>query len=286
MDTDNINLVQPAVPQEPVQPEAPALVPAGFNERFLAYIVDTAPFFFGAYYSYSLLLKSGAAQYSALGELKWQLLWAAAFVLYETIFSSGGRTTLGKRLLGIQVVHADGENYLSIPGAFIRGVAYFVSFLLLSAGYLMALVTRNNRALHDYISQSRVISVRPRSELAEVVVIALSWGLMASLLFTWVRPVLTRPSPEDREMILAARTTVNKIATLEEIHKQMYGGYTNDMKRLAFLTRNVEAVRRELAKNLERDTLAIASNGRVYIITAKARDRRRTEVRRESAQQQ
>lgn len=286
MDTENLNLAQPAEPQAPVRPEAPALVPAGFNERFLAYLIDTAPFFFGAQFAYSLLLKGGAVKYSSLGELKWRLLWAAAFIFYETIFSSGGRATLGKRLLGIQVVHVDGENYLSIPGAFVRGLAYFVSFLLLSAGYLMALVTRNNRALHDYIAQSRVISVRPRSELAGALVIALSWSIMAGLLFTWLRPVLTRPSPEDRELILAARTTVNKIATLEEIHRQMYGGYTDEMKRLAFLTRNVEAVRREVARTLERDTLSIASNGRVYIITARARDRRHTEVRRESAQKQ
>ncbi len=274
----------PALPEQaPAEPETQDLAPAGFNERFLAYAVDVAPFFFGAYFSFSLLLKNGAVDYSASTELKWKLLWTAAFVLYETIFSSGGRATLGKYLLGIRVVHADGENYLSVPGALVRVLGYALSSVFLSLGFLMALFTRNNRALHDYISQSRVISVKQRGEMGDGLVLALSWAIMAILIGSWGKQAFVKPNPEETAQIMAARTTVNKLATLEEIHKAKYNAYTDDIKRLAFLTRNLEAVRRELAKNLAPDTLAIASDGRVYIITAKARDRRQTTVRRESA---
>ena len=168
------------------------------------------------------------------------------------------------------VVHADGENYLSVPGALVRVLGYALSSVFLSLGFLMALFTRNNRALHDYISQSRVISVKQRGEMGDGLVLALSWAIMAILIGSWGKQAFVKPNPEETAQIMAARTTVNKLATLEEIHKAKYNAYTDDIKRLAFLTRTLEAVRRELAKNLAPDTLAIASDGRVYIITAQS----------------
>ena len=61
------------------------------------------------------------------------------------------------------------------------------------------------------------------------------------------------------------------------------GRYTNDLRKLADLTGNVNAVRAELFKNLQPETLVIASNGRRFRITAKARNWRHTEVEVSSA---
>ncbi|MBU2572772.1 MAG: RDD family protein [Elusimicrobia bacterium] len=281
METKNFEF-NPAAFQGPAEPEFQGPAPAGFNERFIAYVVDALPFVLGAYGTFSLLLKNGAIKYSDANELKWKLLWIAGYVVYETVFSSGGRATLGKYLLGIRVKAADGVGDLSISRAFIRAVAYFASSVLMNLGYIMALFTPENRALHDYIGRSRVVSVRERSDLANGFVLAVSWSLMVILLGSWVNQNFLKVTPAEREQVLAARTTVGKLATLEEIHKSMYGGYTDELKRLAFLTHNVEAVRREIMKNIEPDTLTIASDGRAYIITAKARNWRHTKVRRES----
>ncbi|MBI4802964.1 MAG: RDD family protein [Elusimicrobia bacterium] len=281
MEAENFEFA-PATFQEPAEPEFQGPAPAGFNERFVAYAVDAAPFIFGAYSTFSLLLKNGVMKYSAANELKWKLLWVAAYIVYETVLSSGGRATLGKCLLGIRVKAADGVSELSMPGAFIRSIGYFVSSVLVNLGYVLALFTPDNRALHDYIARSRVISVREKSDLADGFILAVSWALMVILAGSWANQNFLKVTPDEKAQVLAARTTVGKIARLEEIHKELYGGYTDELKRLAFLTHNVEAVRKEINKNIEPNTLAIASDGRAYIITAKARNWRHTEVRRES----
>jgi hypothetical protein len=75
-----------------------------------------------------------------------------------------------------------------------------------------------------------------------------------------------------------AQTTVSKVAKLEEIYKGMYGAYTDDLRRLAALTGNPVAVRDELMRTLEPNTLSLATDGRAYVISAKARNWRKTEV--------
>ena len=86
------------------------------------------------------------------------------------------------------------------------------------------------------------------------------------------------PAMSDSGHTVMAQATVDKIGKLEEIYKGMYGSYTEDLKRLAALTGNPDAVRREIMKTLEPDTLVLATNGRAYMITAKAKNWLKTEV--------
>ena len=278
MENDNLQFNPEAVGSRlPDQPHGPA--PAGFNERLLAYIIDALPFVLGFYITFSVMLKNGSIRYSFAAENMCKLAWIAVYLVYETLLSSGGRATLGKYLMGIRVKAVDGSN-LSIAKAFIRSVSYFVSAAPLSLGYIMALFTPDKRALHDYLGGSRVISIKEkRSDWAAGLVFAFSWTFMAMLAVLWINQNFLRMGPEETRLVAAAQTTISKIATLEEIYKMKYGGYTEDMKRLAELTGNPAAVRNEIIKTIEPNTLVITTDGRMYLISAKARNWRKTEVK-------
>jgi hypothetical protein len=108
--------------------------------------------------------------------------------------------------------------------------------------------------------------------------VAVSWSLMAIFIGSWLNQTVFQISPAEKVQIRAAHRTISKLGVLEGIYMTKEGHYTNDLKRLAALTGNENAVRAELFRTLEPDTLEIASNGRKFIITAKARNWRKTEV--------
>jgi uncharacterized RDD family membrane protein YckC len=273
-----VRLDEPLIRDEGEQQAYGLLQPAGFNERFIAYVIDALPFVLGAKWSMHALIKAGVMRYSFGGELKWKLVWIICYIIYEGLLSSGGRATVGKLIMGLRVKAADGGD-LSLPRAFLRGASYFLSSGTMNLGYLLALFTPQKRALHDYVAGSRVISLNgERSDLAGGLIIAASWSLMAIFIGSWLNQTVLKISPAEKVQIRAAHRTIAKLAKLEDIYMAGEGHYTNDLRRLADLTGNVNAVRAELYRTLEPDTLVIASNGRKYIITAKARNWRKTEV--------
>lgn len=258
-----------------VTKEGPFL--AGFNERFLAYLIDCLPFLFATWLTFKIAVNSGALLPNFAGELKVKLLWVAVYIVYQAVFSSGGRATLGKRIMGLRVVDKDGGP-LSLGRGFVRGFSYFLSSGTLNFGFLMALFTSESRALHDYTTGSRVIALKERGDLAGGLIVALSWGLMAFFIGSWVNKTVLRVSPPEKKQIYAAYRTISKLGILEKLYMQSTGHYTNNLKSLANLTGNVEAVKAELLRNLEPNSLLIMSDGRKYTIRAKARNWRKTQV--------
>lgn len=270
----------PRLPGEEEVPDAPVVegpVPAGFNERFVAYVIDALPFVLLTYSTLKIAVKAGLFPYTTANEWLWKFLWIGLYVIYEAVFSSGGRATAGKWLLNIRVRAADGGD-LPFGKSLVRALAYFLSSATFNLGYLAALVTRDKRALHDFVAGSRVVSVKERGDWGEGLVFALSWGLMIILTGTWLNNTVLKLSPSEKKQIVAAHRTISKLGTLQEIYMQREGSYTRDLVKLADLTGNVNAVRAELFNNLEPESLVIASNGRKFRITAKARNWRHTEV--------
>lgn len=279
---ENNDLEFKPLPEIPGQEDsaAPAYegpVPAGFNERFVAYVIDALPFVLLTYATLKMAVKGGLFPYTSGNEWLWKFLWMGLYVVYEAVFSSGGRATVGKWLLNIRVRAADGGD-LPFGKAFVRALAYFLSSATFNLGYLIALFTNNKRALHDYVAGSRVVSIKERSDWGDGLVLAFSWGLMVMLAGTWLNSTVLKITPSEKRQIVAAHRTISKLGTLQMIYMQREGRYTNDLRKLADLTGNVNAVRAELFKNLEPETLIISSNGRRFQITAKARNWRHTEV--------
>lgn len=63
-------------------------------------------------------------------------------------------TTPGKKPFGIYVVDAGSYNSLKRSQAWIRCFGYFISYLPLGLGYLLAIFNPERRALHDYLSHT------------------------------------------------------------------------------------------------------------------------------------
>ncbi|MCX7641591.1 MAG: RDD family protein [Elusimicrobiales bacterium] len=250
---------------------------AGFNERFLAYLIDTFPFVFLNFYTLGVAIKNNYVIYSDAVATKWKIFWILIFILYEVIFTSGGRVTIGKKILGIRVIHKNGGNLTPLH-AFIRVIGYFISSFTINIGYIMALFNRNRRALHDFFASSVVIRTREKSPFAEGVILIISWACLAFLVGSWLNRTILAVTPSEQKQINEAKRTLLKLSKLEEIHYRKYGFYTNDIRRLAELTGNVKAVRYELSKTLSEGSLEIASDGKSFVISAKAKNWRKTKV--------
>ncbi|MEO6155123.1 MAG: RDD family protein [Thermomonas sp.] len=85
------------------------------------------------------------------------LLYALLALLWSVGFeSSRWQATPGKRALGLRVVAADGKK-LTSGHALQRFLAASLSWLSLNIGHLMAALPPRHLALHDRISQTRVL---------------------------------------------------------------------------------------------------------------------------------
>ncbi len=142
-------------PQE-ITPEmqvAPAqLVPAGFGARFVASFID------GCILSIAGFALGLAIGFAGIDATVSPLLALALQIGYFTLMVGGGGQTLGKKAMKIKVLTADGGP-VGYGRAFVRWAGYIPSALLLGGGYLMALFTQDNRALHDFIAGTRVVAV-------------------------------------------------------------------------------------------------------------------------------
>ncbi|MBZ5737852.1 RDD family protein [Nocardioides mangrovi] len=78
-----------------------------------------------------------------------------ALAVWAFLYSFGSHAvagrTLGKGIVGLRVVGRDGSP-LSVRRAFVRTLAFPLSALVFGIGYLMVLVQREHRALHDLIA--------------------------------------------------------------------------------------------------------------------------------------
>jgi len=134
---------------------------AGSVSRFLAFLVDQmliAVVFaiFGWLTTTALAIVVG--QTVDLGQYRW--LVAAAYAAWSFTYTAGqlaatGRT-IGKTLLGLRVVRADGA-VLEPRRAVVRTLVFPLSFLLFGAGFLIGLVRSDRRELHDLIAHTGVI---------------------------------------------------------------------------------------------------------------------------------
>ena len=80
-------------------------------------------------------------------------IWAFLYMAYP--LSAAGRT-LGMAIVGIRAVRADGHD-LQRRQAVMRVLALPASFLLFCFGFLLILLRRDRRALHDLIAGTAIV---------------------------------------------------------------------------------------------------------------------------------
>ena len=145
------------------------IVYAGFWLRFLAGSVDVALEAFGALLI-TLAIDFALRRFGhSFGIDRWNAKVFAGFAyipilavgswLYCAFMeSSAWRATVGKRLLGLQVMDTEGRR-ISFGQATVRHFMKFLSLFCLMIGFLMAGWTKRRQALHDIPTDCLVIRV-------------------------------------------------------------------------------------------------------------------------------
>ena len=275
---------QPQFGQEPQQDfnEQPQYEENNFEratifERIVALAIDFLSLYLIIYITcYMLIRKMGILS----GDKYWVVLifFYALFILYCGFFTTDGRQTLGKFLVGIKVIDRKTGESLTFNKALLRGAVYFVNLFTAFLGFAIALLNKRRLALEDYISGSEVISVREKSPNESIALSALGTLLMAGLFFYVYYMFFLMPSPYQQELVNNARDQVNKLAYLEEVHKQHFGKYTSDLNRLALISGDPVQLQRDIQKNLKRRGFSIGVNKDGFQISAIAKDKEETVI--------
>jgi uncharacterized RDD family membrane protein YckC len=198
--------------------------PAGFWKRYVAYFIDIVMLYIvveilsllyfsfqpGSHYETLInIIRQLTANPEAtppdpiaiLLELKQVVVPAitfsfiATFVVGVTYFcgmeSSKYQGTIGKHILGIKVTDAHGQR-IGFLQAFGRYLAAFLSWASLNLGHALAAWTKDRRALHDYVANTRVENVDPSKPGVPIwawVIIGfhglLFFGLIAMMVFLY-----------------------------------------------------------------------------------------------------
>jgi len=248
---------------------------ADFSERALAFAVDALPFV--AVWAVTVKatdpdLALGANPKGAAAGF----LWAGVFLLYQSFFSSDGRVSLGKRLLGLRVAGADGEP-LDLTRALLRAAGYLFSQFFL-AGFLWALFDARGRALHDLPVGSRVVSDGPLGSGRRLALRFAAGLLLVAFASHWGWENIWRPRYERILTVAYARAGLQEYVQLEESYKQRHGRYADSVFALATVSVDPEGFLRDGVALYDRGRVAITADRDHYALAARANDVDRTLV--------
>lgn len=152
-----------------------SMKPAGFGRRYIALMLDiTILEILGILVSWPLVSQTGPDVWQALlksslgAPWKWEAVgWMASHLflqvalisVYFVLFTGITGQTPGKKWVGIRVLKPDGRplDWTTALTRFFLG--YTTSVMTLGLGFLLALIDPNEKALHDKIANTRVVSV-------------------------------------------------------------------------------------------------------------------------------
>jgi len=250
---------------------------ADFSRRVSAFAVDIVLFVALFLLALKILFPGELLSTHSKGmPMAW--IFIALFLLYQAFFSSEGRASLGKHLLGIKVVDCDG-NALSVPAAAVRSLAYLLSGMF-SLGFIWGLFSKNRQTWHDLLTGSVVVSVHPPSPAFRRAALAGAWCAVLALgvIYTWQ---IALAAPYYRGKTLAsAQSGLEELGRLEQIHKELHGSYTTSIVGLA----NISGEPHRFIKNMTglfdaAEGIDIQVTGNSFLISAQARDRKHTPLR-------
>ena len=134
---------------------------AGSVSRFLPFLADQ--FVIGVFFAIGALLVQSAIR--VVFQTSFDIedsgaVMVIAFVLWAFLYTAGslaatGRT-IGKAILGLMAVRSDGSK-LDARHAALRTLMFPLSFVLFGIGFLIGLVRRDRRQLHDLIADTAIV---------------------------------------------------------------------------------------------------------------------------------
>ena len=248
---------------------------ADFSERTIAFAADAAPFAAAWVLTLRAVDPSEPLTAHPKGAAA-ALLWGGLFLAYQAFFSSEGRVSLGKGLLGLRVVDRDGEP-LDLARALGRSAGYLVSQFFV-AGFLWALVDARGRALHDLPFGSLVVADRPLSSARRLGARLAAGALIVAFSGVWGWQNIWAPRYERLMTVAYARHGLDEYAVLQETYKAEHGRYAEDQFALAAVSIDPRGFLQDAAALFDRGRVAIKADGDRFSIAARANDADKTLV--------
>lgn len=128
----------------------------GFGRRLVAAFLDGIII---SVFSFLVGLILGAAGANVQGVLNYALGWILSIAYYVFYQASTGQT-LGKKVLGIKVIDAQGNKPTAVTFFLREIIGKLVSAIILLIGYLMVLWDGKKQGLHDKIASTYVVRVQ------------------------------------------------------------------------------------------------------------------------------
>jgi uncharacterized RDD family membrane protein YckC len=242
---------------------------ADFSERTVALSIDAALFLAGWVLTLRALDPDSPVTAHPKGAAA-ALLWGGLFVAYSAFFSSEGRVTLGKRLLGLRVVGHDGEAP-SLGHAVGRSLGYLVSQFF-TAGFLWALLDPNGRALHDLPFATLVVSDRPHGAGRRLAARLAATALIAGFAGLYVWENVWAPRYERILTVAYARDGLREFAVLQRTYKLRHGRYADSLFALATVSMDPQGFLQDAAALYDRGAVGITADKDRFSIAARAND--------------
>lgn len=267
--------LEPQAPAAPPPQQETYLIPARFNERFLAYFIDAAPL--GAGYAattyYALDRFGGPRMKLPVG-----LAFLGVYLVYQFVGNLTGGT-IGKRLMGLRVVRKDGQP-LGVGRSLVRAFGHILSTPLCNFGFVLALFHPENRALHDLLAGSLVIEPRRKPAANAAVSFLLAAALLSGLYYAifWVN--LYRPRPSDIQAVEDAKKGLSIMAEIEEAWRKDHNGvYTDQLSDLAQASGDPVKFRQAMSELFDyKRGFRLQAGNRGYRIEGTAKDLWRTRL--------
>lgn len=253
------------------------LKPARFSDRFLAYLLDAVPFVAGAIATVWVWGGPMGCAFDDRSLAAIAAAWTVLAVLWQFVWNLSGGTP-GKRLFGLRVVTAEG----SAPGVFrslIRAVGWLIGTPFANFGFLVALVHPRTRALHDLLAGTFVVAPAGDPRFGAATFLAAAMAAVGLWALNYGTAYL-RPTPKDMAAISRAGEGLEVIARIQESYREKHGTYTDTIEGLAEASGDPEVFRKAMLEVFSPTPFILEAGNRGWRVTAAAKDRRRTRVRR------
>ena len=138
------------------------VVYAGFFTRMTAYLIDLVIvgalhlFIRGPLMGFSSFLDSKILfSYTVL-----DIIFYAVSVLYFIFFTYTEGSTPGKKVMNIKVVNENGDKLTLFQVVYRETIGRFLSGAIMGIGYLLVVIDKQKRSIHDMLSDTRVVYSR------------------------------------------------------------------------------------------------------------------------------
>lgn len=134
---------------------------ADFGTRFIAHFIDALILFVAnSFIAVLLQLKVDdiVIDFGSFVIFRHPIFFLSGLLYFVLLESSKTQATIGKKIMKIVVVDANGER-LSILKSFVRNISKILSFAILFIGYLMVVFDKKKQALHDKIAKTYLLKL-------------------------------------------------------------------------------------------------------------------------------